>query len=212
MTEVAYQNQSEKPQTSPAERQMFDQAQKFEIKQLGRTFIDNFDLGNEEFTQRIRNQGRKLDDAFVGDFSLARKISSTLRTQLVNNFGFDAELDFRSFKIVSGEENNVYAIDKHGVAHECFGVGKDIKPSLSSDTVTIKYYKDIKKEPKFTFQNVKYDCREVFEIIREPKKGIAQKIILRNYQINGKQYVTYDWMHEEEKKPKNPKNYSKINS
>jgi hypothetical protein len=162
--------------------------------------------------ERYQNKGKKYDKAFVKDFNVSRKLSDVLRPHLISNYGFDTDLNFKSFKIVSGSHDHVYSIDKNGKEHQCFGIGKDEKIKIDTDTVTIKYSQNVANEPKYFLHNNSHDCKEMFEVTKKSRQGIPQKIILRQYQINGKQYVTYDWLMEDEKKENKPKNYSKINT
>jgi len=209
MAELAYQELNENNTRTAFEEQMFEQANNFEVKQVGKNFLSYFDLDNGSFTTRHKNNGKGLDDAYIEDFNTAKKISDSLRIHLVNDYGFNSDNDFESFKIVSASGNTVYMIDKNGCEHPCFGTKKDNKSGLSSDIISIKYSKVTESEPKCEIQNKKYDCVEMCEFIKTPKVGNASKVILRVYDIDGKKYATYDWLNENEKKKKTD-NFSTI--
>jgi len=209
--QVVEQNQNiiENNQSSIIERQIIESARNFDIKGTCERYFHYFDFENEGSQTRNNSRGEKLDNAFVNDFNTARKLSDCLRPHLVNNYGF-GDLNFKSFEIRSGSEDNIYTIDKTGKAHSCYGINKKTEFNSDVKEVSIKYARDIKTAPKYFMNNVPYDCKEMFEVTKESKQGEPLKITLWMYQINGKQFIVYDGYFSKRRKSEKNENYSKI--
>lgn len=216
MPEVAYQNPPVEENLDHLENQILDCASNMQIKALGRSLIAYIDHDNEGFSTRC-SAGQKLDRAFIEDFNFIQTVSNRLRYHLKNDFNHKQETGFESFKIVSeGGSYRVFSIDADGKENDCFGTKMD--SDLSNDTISIKYSQATSDEPLYTFNGKNYDCQEVFEIVKWPKGKLAQKMTMRKYFIEGRQYVTYSLVVEDPEKSHIPKenetkvkNFSTIN-
>jgi hypothetical protein len=194
MAELAYQNQVEEKTHDNLENQMLESVSNFEIKRLGENLIYYIDEDGESFKTRCKNNGAELDEAYIEDYNFVQTVSNRLRYHLKNDYGFNSEIGFKSFRVSS--DGSVSNIGHDGKEIVCFGTRRD-KTNASTDLVTIKYSQATRDEPKYVFNGNEYACLEMFEVFKKPKGKLAQRMTMRQYYIDNRQMVTYRLIAEE---------------